>query len=208
VHAPWFGLFRVRSPLLAESLICFLFLQVLRWFTSLRCPRSAYGFSGGFPGMTPGGLPHSGIVGSKPVCGSPTLFAAYHALHRLLAPRHSPCALSSLTIRIPDTDSRAPRTRAPNPSHRWPTVRSPKPDALERQLQLCTLRVCGRKTTVAEYSVVKEPDVRHRQRRGFRPRRRGFGAAGSGRISSSPNFSPPSRCALRRDTNLRVACQP
>ena len=31
-----FGLFRVRSPLLAESLTCFLFLQVLRWFTSLR----------------------------------------------------------------------------------------------------------------------------------------------------------------------------
>ena len=29
-----FGLFRVRSPLLTESLICFLFLRVLRWFTS------------------------------------------------------------------------------------------------------------------------------------------------------------------------------
>jgi hypothetical protein len=36
-HAPWFGLFRVRSPLLAESLSCFLFLRVLRWFTSPRC---------------------------------------------------------------------------------------------------------------------------------------------------------------------------
>jgi hypothetical protein len=34
VQAPWFGLFRVRSPLLAESLTCFLFLRVLRWFTS------------------------------------------------------------------------------------------------------------------------------------------------------------------------------
>ena len=29
-----FGLFPVRSPLLGESLICFLFLRVLRWFTS------------------------------------------------------------------------------------------------------------------------------------------------------------------------------
>ena len=29
--------------------------------------------------------------------GSPKLIAASHALHRLLAPRHSPCALSSLT---------------------------------------------------------------------------------------------------------------
>jgi hypothetical protein len=30
--------------------------------------------------------------------GSPKLIAAYHVLHRWLAPRHSPCALSSLTI--------------------------------------------------------------------------------------------------------------
>ena len=30
--------------------------------------------------------------------GSPKLFAAYHVLHRWLAPRHSPCALISLTI--------------------------------------------------------------------------------------------------------------
>src|SRR5262245_41171769 len=39
-HAPLFGLIRVRSPLLAESLTCFLLLEVLRWFTSLRCLRS------------------------------------------------------------------------------------------------------------------------------------------------------------------------
>ena len=31
----WFGLLHFRSPLLAESLFCFLFLQVLRWFNSL-----------------------------------------------------------------------------------------------------------------------------------------------------------------------------
>ena len=48
--------------------------------------------------MTPGGLPHSDISGSTLVCSSPKLFAAYHVLHRLLAPRHSPCALSSLTV--------------------------------------------------------------------------------------------------------------
>src|SRR6476646_11902417 len=51
-HARWFGLVRVRSPLLAESLTCFLFLQVLRWFTSLRCLRTAYGFSCGSRGMS------------------------------------------------------------------------------------------------------------------------------------------------------------
>ena len=49
--------------------------------------------------MTRGGLPHSDIPGSKLVCSSPGLIAAYHVLHRLLAPRHSPYTLSSLTIR-------------------------------------------------------------------------------------------------------------
>jgi hypothetical protein len=43
------------------------------------------------------GLPHSEIPGSKPVCGSPGLIAAYHVLHRRPAPRHPPHALSSLT---------------------------------------------------------------------------------------------------------------
>ena len=47
--------------------------------------------------MTLAGLPHSEIPGSKPVCGSPRLIAAYHVLHRLSAPRHPPCTLSSLT---------------------------------------------------------------------------------------------------------------
>src|SRR6185436_6192439 len=47
--------------------------------------------------MTPAGLPHSEIPGSKPVCGSPRLIAAYRVLLRLSAPRHPPCTLSSLT---------------------------------------------------------------------------------------------------------------
>jgi hypothetical protein len=59
----------------------------------------AYGFSGGSLGMSQGGFPHSDIPGSKLVCSSPGLIAAYRVLHRLLAPRHSPYALSSLTIR-------------------------------------------------------------------------------------------------------------
>ena len=48
-------------------------------------------------GYCPAGLPHSEIPGSKPVCGSPRLFAAYRVLRRLSAPRHPPCTLSSLT---------------------------------------------------------------------------------------------------------------
>ena len=43
------------------------------------------------------GFPHSEICGSKLICSSPQLIAACHVLHRLLMPRHSPCALISLT---------------------------------------------------------------------------------------------------------------
>ena len=45
------------------------------------------------------GFPHSEISGSQDICSSPKLIAACHVLHRLLMPRHSPCALSSLTFR-------------------------------------------------------------------------------------------------------------
>ena len=43
------------------------------------------------------GFPHSDISGSKDICSSPKLFAAYHVFHRLLVPRHPPCALLRLT---------------------------------------------------------------------------------------------------------------
>jgi hypothetical protein len=43
-----------------------------------------------------GGFPHSEILGSKLVRSSPRLIAAYHVLHRLLAPRHPPDTLIAL----------------------------------------------------------------------------------------------------------------
>ena len=79
--------------------ICFLFLWVLRWFTSPRCLLTAYVFSRGSFGISQRGFPHSEIPGSKLICSSPGLIAAYRVLHRLLVPRHSPYTLSSLTIR-------------------------------------------------------------------------------------------------------------
>ena len=39
------------------------------------------------------GFPHSDISGSLDICSSPKLFAACHVFHRLLVPRHPPCAL-------------------------------------------------------------------------------------------------------------------
>ena len=41
------------------------------------------------------GFPHSDICGSMCICHSPQLFAAYHVFHRLLVPRHPPCALNA-----------------------------------------------------------------------------------------------------------------
>ena len=44
------------------------------------------------------GFPHSDIHGSRDMCSSPWLFAAYHVFLRLLVPRHPPCALFCLTL--------------------------------------------------------------------------------------------------------------
>ena len=52
-------------------------------------------------GVCPCGFPHSEIRGSRDICSSPRLFAAYHVFLRLSVPRHPPCALFSLTSRPP-----------------------------------------------------------------------------------------------------------
>ena len=62
-----------------------------------RLPRPIYVFDRPYPGIPPGGFPHSDISGSKLARSSPKHFAACHVLHRLLAPRHPPHALCSLT---------------------------------------------------------------------------------------------------------------
>jgi hypothetical protein len=95
--APYrFGLFRVRSPLLTESLLFSLpggteMVHFPPFASTELCIHPA------MTGYCPAGLPHSETPGSKPVCGSPRLFAAYRVLLRLSAPRHPPCTLSSLT---------------------------------------------------------------------------------------------------------------
>ena len=75
----------------------FLFLRVLRCFSSPACLLCTYVFSTGYLDMTPDGLPHSGIHGSMSAYDSPWHFAADRALLRLLAPRHPPYALCILT---------------------------------------------------------------------------------------------------------------
>ena len=89
-----FGLFPVRSPLLGEY---FLFLQVLRCFSSLGARPPTYVFSRRTLKVRLSRFPYSEIPGSKPIHGSPRLIAVSHVLHRHLAPRHSPKALSSFS---------------------------------------------------------------------------------------------------------------
>ena len=96
VLLPGFGLFRFRSPLLTESRLISL-PPPTEMFQFSGFPPYAYGFSARSRGVTRAGFPHSDIHGSMPICGSPWLFAAYRVLRRLPVPRHSPCALSSLT---------------------------------------------------------------------------------------------------------------
>jgi hypothetical protein len=94
------GWIRFRSPLLTESRLIFL-PRATKMFQFTHLPHTSYGLACVSSGMTLKGFPHSDISGSKDVCSYPKLFAAYHVLHRLFAPRHPPCALCSLTIICP-----------------------------------------------------------------------------------------------------------
>ena len=80
------------------------------------------------------GFPHSEIRGLTLMCSSPRLIAACHVLLRLLMPRHSPCALCSLTSPAP----------ASSPSSPLPGIR----------IQL--RRASTLKTSFSEFLVLKE----------------------------------------------------
>ena len=102
VHALRFGLFRFRSPLLPESHVVFSssgYLDV----SVHRVPLHTLWIGVWIPEVFSGRFPHSDISGSLDICSSPKLFAAYHVFHRLLVPRHPPCALSSITNSIRET---------------------------------------------------------------------------------------------------------
>ena len=96
VHAHRFGLFRVRSPLLTESHVVFSssgYLDV----SVPRVPLHTLWIGVWILEVCSSRFPHSEICGSRDICSSPQLIAAYHVFHRLLVPRHPPCALLRLT---------------------------------------------------------------------------------------------------------------
>ena len=98
------------------------------------------------------GFPHSDISGSTVICTSPKLFAACHVLHRLLMPRHSPCALLRLTSSRQTSYPSLPRWRESS-SIPLPLLSSPNPPTLgfgsaefvsrsgSQAFELCRLRV-------------------------------------------------------------------
>ena len=78
---------------------CFLFLWVLRCFTSPRSLQLPYVFRQRSPDITHGyfrGFPIRRSPDRSLFTSSPGLIAGYNVLHRLLVPRHPPIALSSL----------------------------------------------------------------------------------------------------------------
>src|SRR5579875_4063266 len=77
--------------------VCFLFLRVLRCFSSPGLPSVLYVFKYRYCSITSSGFPHSEISGSKPTYSSPKHIGVSPVLHRLLVPRHPPCALCNLT---------------------------------------------------------------------------------------------------------------
>ena len=81
----WFGLFPFRSPLLGES-IFFLFLFLLRCFSSEGYFLISYGFTYWYLRITTSEFPHSEIPGSKITYISPRHFVVCHVLHQLLMP--------------------------------------------------------------------------------------------------------------------------
>ena len=82
-----FRLLPVRSPLLGEF---FLFLWVLRCFSSPGALLAVYRFNYGYRWFAAVGFPIRISPDITPVHGSPRLFAVSHVLLRHLAPRHPP----------------------------------------------------------------------------------------------------------------------
>ena len=64
----------------------FLFLRLLRCFSSAGCSQFSYVFTNWYLRMTTSGFPHSDIPGSKLTYSSPRHFVVCHVLHQLLVP--------------------------------------------------------------------------------------------------------------------------
>ena len=151
-----FGLFPFRSPLLGESrLISFPPGTEMFQFpgfapSRLWIQRAVAGFSGS-------GFPIRISVGQCLCSGSPQLFAATYVLHRLLVPRHPPCALSSLASSSQRRLLHPPAAGSPPPRGRC-MLRTP--DRSLENIGLTFLRTRGQRARSHSHSTVKERGCR------------------------------------------------
>ena len=149
-----FRLIRFRSPLLTESLL----FSLPRGTEMVHFPRFAplpYFIQAVVHEYCSCGFPHSEICGSKDACSSPQLIAACHVLHRLEVPRHPPCALSSLTVKL----TREQRSR----------------ENLSVFLITC---LHSNLPCYSRYSIVKEQNLLSTKRRNFNPQQIGLRCSG------------------------------
>ena len=102
------------------SRCCFPFLEVLRCFSSLACPPAPMYSAQGDTALPVPGFPIRVSAGQSLFSSSPRLIAAVHALHRLLVPRHPPCALTILTVIVDNCDAEASRSFNGDLSVVWP----------------------------------------------------------------------------------------
>ena len=78
---------------------CFLFLRLLRCFSSPRLPQQPMYSAEDVSGLTETGFPIQKSPDQSLFSSSPKLIAACHVFHRLLTPRHPPFALNSLATK-------------------------------------------------------------------------------------------------------------
>ena len=94
----WFGLFPFRSPLLRESRLLSLPVGTEMFHFPTLPPPALCVQAGAMGHYAPSGFPIRKSPDHSLVAGSPGLIAGSNVLHRLLVPRHPPCALTNLAI--------------------------------------------------------------------------------------------------------------
>jgi hypothetical protein len=78
---------------------CFLFLRLLRCFSSPRSPQQPMYSAEDVATLPATGFPIQKSPDQSLFSSSPKLIAAFHVFHRLLTPRHPPFALNSLATK-------------------------------------------------------------------------------------------------------------
>ena len=91
-----FGLFPFRSPLLRESLLLSLPVGTEMFHFPTLPPPALCVQAGAMGHYAPSGFPIRKSPDQSLVANSPGLIAGSYVLHRLLVPRHPPCALNNL----------------------------------------------------------------------------------------------------------------